>query len=78
MVGTVEEALALREKGIGDICMGEVGGKPPLENPKISTIRHLSVTQPSRDVPAERMLISGKRPMCVEICITFDQYLKRR
>lgn len=31
MVGTVEEALALREKGIGDICMGEVGGKPPPE-----------------------------------------------
>ena len=28
MVSTVEEALSLREKGIGDICMGEVGGKP--------------------------------------------------
>ncbi len=31
MVGTVEEALALRDSGIGDICMGEVGGKPPPE-----------------------------------------------
>jgi 2-phosphosulfolactate phosphatase len=31
MVGTVDEALALREKGIGDICMGEVRGKPPSE-----------------------------------------------
>ena len=31
MVGTVEEALALRGAGIGDICMGEVGGKPPAE-----------------------------------------------
>ena len=26
MVGAVEEALALRKKGISDICMGEVGG----------------------------------------------------
>lgn len=31
MVGTVEEALALRGADIGDICMGEVGGKPPPE-----------------------------------------------
>lgn len=31
MVGTVEEALALRAGGIGDICMGEIGGKPPPE-----------------------------------------------
>ncbi len=31
MVGTVEEALALREAGVGDVCMGEVGGKPPPE-----------------------------------------------
>ena len=31
MVGTVEEALALREAGMGKVCMGEVGGKPPLE-----------------------------------------------
>jgi len=31
MVSTVEEALALREKGIGEICMREVGGKPPAE-----------------------------------------------
>jgi 2-phosphosulfolactate phosphatase len=30
-VGTVHEALALRDAGIGDICMGEVGGKPPPE-----------------------------------------------
>jgi hypothetical protein len=29
MVRTVEEALALRDAGIGQICMGEVGGKPP-------------------------------------------------
>jgi len=29
MVGSVEEALALRAAGIGDICMGEVGGKQP-------------------------------------------------
>src|SRR5438067_5962160 len=29
MVSTVEEALALRGAGIGDICMGEVNGKPP-------------------------------------------------
>jgi hypothetical protein len=30
MVRTVEEALALREAGMGQICMGEVGGKPPV------------------------------------------------
>ena len=29
MVGSVEEALVLRETGIGEICMGEVGGQPP-------------------------------------------------
>jgi 2-phosphosulfolactate phosphatase len=29
MVGTVEEALALRDAGIGDICMGEVRGRAP-------------------------------------------------
>jgi 2-phosphosulfolactate phosphatase len=29
MVRTVEEALALREAGIGQICMGEVSGKAP-------------------------------------------------
>jgi hypothetical protein len=29
MVGMVEEALALRAEGIGDICRGEIGGKPP-------------------------------------------------
>jgi 2-phosphosulfolactate phosphatase len=29
MVRTVEEALALREAGIGQICMGEVRGRPP-------------------------------------------------
>src|SRR5262249_48715969 len=29
MVRTVEEALALREAGISEICMGEVGGKAP-------------------------------------------------
>jgi 2-phosphosulfolactate phosphatase len=29
MVGTVEEALALRDSGIGQICMGEVGGRAP-------------------------------------------------
>jgi 2-phosphosulfolactate phosphatase len=29
MVRTVEEALALRDAGIGQICMGEVGGKAP-------------------------------------------------
>jgi 2-phosphosulfolactate phosphatase len=29
MVRTVEEALALREAGIGDICMGEVHGRAP-------------------------------------------------
>ena len=29
MVRTVEEALALRDAGIGQICMGEVGGRPP-------------------------------------------------
>ncbi len=28
MVATVEEALALRGRGIGQICMGEVGGRP--------------------------------------------------
>jgi 2-phosphosulfolactate phosphatase len=31
MVATVEEALALRAGRIGDICMGEVSGKPPAE-----------------------------------------------
>jgi 2-phosphosulfolactate phosphatase len=31
MIGSVEEALALRSAGIADICMGEVGGKPPVE-----------------------------------------------
>ena len=29
MVGTVEEALALRESGSGRFCIGEVGGKAP-------------------------------------------------
>jgi len=29
MVSTVEEALALRESGLADICMGEVGGRAP-------------------------------------------------
>ena len=29
MVGTVEEALALRARGVGDLCIGEVGGKAP-------------------------------------------------
>jgi len=29
MVGTVEEALALRESGSAQICMGEVGGRAP-------------------------------------------------
>ena len=29
MVRSVEEALALRDAGIGQICMGEVGGKAP-------------------------------------------------
>jgi 2-phosphosulfolactate phosphatase len=29
MVGTVEEALALRDRGIGQICMGEVQGRAP-------------------------------------------------
>jgi 2-phosphosulfolactate phosphatase len=29
MVGAVEEALALREHGLGQICMGEVGGHAP-------------------------------------------------
>src|SRR5216683_4352588 len=29
MVRTVEEALALREAGIGQICMGEVRGRAP-------------------------------------------------
>lgn len=31
MVRTVEEALVLRDAGIGHFCMGEVGGKPPPE-----------------------------------------------
>jgi 2-phosphosulfolactate phosphatase len=29
MVGTVEEALTLRDRGIGHLCMGEVRGKAP-------------------------------------------------
>jgi 2-phosphosulfolactate phosphatase len=29
MVGTVEEALSLRDRGIGQVCMGEVGGRAP-------------------------------------------------
>jgi 2-phosphosulfolactate phosphatase len=29
MVRSVEEALALRDAGIGEICMGEVGGRAP-------------------------------------------------
>jgi 2-phosphosulfolactate phosphatase len=29
MVATVEEALALRERGVGHLCMGEVGGLAP-------------------------------------------------
>ena len=29
MVGTVEEALALRKSGVGQVCMGEVGGRAP-------------------------------------------------
>jgi 2-phosphosulfolactate phosphatase len=29
MVGTEEEALALHARGVGDLCIGEVGGKAP-------------------------------------------------
>ena len=29
MVGTVEEALALRDPGSGHVCIGEVGGRAP-------------------------------------------------
>ena len=29
MVASVEEALVLRQQGAGQICMGEVGGRPP-------------------------------------------------
>ena len=29
MVGTVAEALALRDRGMGQVCMGEVGGRAP-------------------------------------------------
>jgi 2-phosphosulfolactate phosphatase len=29
MVSTVEEAFALRDSGVGHVCMGEVGGRPP-------------------------------------------------
>jgi 2-phosphosulfolactate phosphatase len=29
MVDTVEEALSLRDRGIGQVCMGEVGGRMP-------------------------------------------------
>jgi hypothetical protein len=29
MVGSVEEALALRESGVADVCMGEVSGRAP-------------------------------------------------
>jgi 2-phosphosulfolactate phosphatase len=29
MVATVEEALALRSRGVGQVCMGEVGGRAP-------------------------------------------------
>jgi 2-phosphosulfolactate phosphatase len=29
MVASVEEALVLRKQGAGQICMGEVGGRPP-------------------------------------------------
>src|SRR5215471_3951761 len=31
MVGSVEETLALRAAGVGQVCIGEVGGKPPPE-----------------------------------------------
>jgi 2-phosphosulfolactate phosphatase len=29
MAGTVEEALSLRERGVGQVCMGEVQGRAP-------------------------------------------------
>jgi 2-phosphosulfolactate phosphatase len=29
MISTIEEALALRDAGVGQICMGEVGGRTP-------------------------------------------------
>lgn len=29
MVSTPEEAFALRDSGVGHVCMGEVGGRPP-------------------------------------------------
>lgn len=29
MVATVEEAVALRDRGVGQVCMGEVGGRAP-------------------------------------------------
>ena len=31
MVGSVEEALALRQAGLGQVCMGEVGGVAPID-----------------------------------------------
>jgi 2-phosphosulfolactate phosphatase len=31
MVSAVEEALSLRERGLGEVCMGEVGGRAPSE-----------------------------------------------
>jgi 2-phosphosulfolactate phosphatase len=29
MVSTIDEAFALRDSGVGQVCMGEVGGRPP-------------------------------------------------
>ncbi len=43
MVGEVEEALALRERGLGEICMGEVGGRAP---PGSTLATRLSRPQP--------------------------------
>jgi 2-phosphosulfolactate phosphatase len=39
MVGTVEEALALRDPGSGHACIGEVGGRAWRHQPPVSPLR---------------------------------------
>ena len=50
MVGSVKEALEVRQAGIGEICIGEVHGRAPMAS--------ISETRPLRS----RLLISRARP----------------
>ena len=73
MVSAVEEALSLREKGIGDIYMGEVGGKPPPEfdfgnSPfevcEVDFTGKSIIQRTSAGTQGNRRRRSGRAPLC--------------